>query len=148
MDHIDEYLATACRNVKISKAIRAALSIGKQTLNRYYNKTDHSDVYRIAMGLFFWLFLYISFESLLQFYILVISYNTLRKPVGRVAGFKHLARLSVRTVPNLIKLMHSWMSKNTRTPLPLLPLLPYVFFSSLYLILTYPTAFIFCWQHF
>ena len=50
MDHIDEYLATACRNVKISKAIRAALALGKQTLNRYYNKTDHSDIYRIAMG--------------------------------------------------------------------------------------------------
>ena len=34
----------------LSKAIRAALALGKQTLNRYYNKTDHSDVYRIAMG--------------------------------------------------------------------------------------------------
>ena len=52
MDHIDEYLTTAGRNVKISKAIRAALALGKQTLNRYYNKTDHSDVYRIAMGVF------------------------------------------------------------------------------------------------
>ena len=50
MDHIDEYLATACRNLMLSKAIRAALALGKQTLNRYYNKTDHSDVYRIAMG--------------------------------------------------------------------------------------------------
>jgi hypothetical protein len=39
--------------MKISKAIRAALALGKQTLNRYYNKTDHSDVYRIAMGSFF-----------------------------------------------------------------------------------------------
>ena len=50
MDHIDEYLAMACQNIKYSKAIRAALALGKQTLNRYYDKTDHSDVYRIAMG--------------------------------------------------------------------------------------------------
>ena len=33
-----------------SVSIRAALAIGKKTLNRYYNKTDHSEVYRIAMG--------------------------------------------------------------------------------------------------
>lgn len=50
MDHIDEFLATACQNIKYSKAIRAVLALGKQTLNRYYDKTDHSDVYRIAMG--------------------------------------------------------------------------------------------------
>ena len=61
MDHIDEYLATAGRNVKISKAIRAALALGKQTLNRYYNKTDHSDVYRIAMGGFLCSFFYFIF---------------------------------------------------------------------------------------
>ena len=61
MDHIDEYLATACRNMKISKAIRAALALGKQTLNCYYNKTDHSDVYRIAMGLCFSVLLFTYF---------------------------------------------------------------------------------------
>jgi len=50
MDHIDEYLATASQNPAYSEAIRAALALGKQTLNRYYDKTDHSEVYRIAMG--------------------------------------------------------------------------------------------------
>jgi hypothetical protein len=50
MDHIDEFLATACQNIKYSEAIRAALALGKQTLNRYYDKTDQSEVYRIAMG--------------------------------------------------------------------------------------------------
>jgi len=50
MDHIDEYLATAATNPKLSLAIRAALAMGKRTLNRYYNKTDHSEVYRIAMS--------------------------------------------------------------------------------------------------
>jgi hypothetical protein len=59
MDHIDDYLATACGNIKLSKAIRAALAIGKETLNRYYNKTDQSDVYRIAMGRSVHLFFYI-----------------------------------------------------------------------------------------
>jgi hypothetical protein len=50
MDHIDEYLAMASQNPTYSKAIRAALALGKRTLNQYYDKTDHSKVYRIAMG--------------------------------------------------------------------------------------------------
>ncbi len=50
MDHIDTYFATATQNDGYSASLCAALAIGKQTLNRYYNKTDHSEVYRIAMG--------------------------------------------------------------------------------------------------
>jgi hypothetical protein len=50
MDHIDEYMATASQNLDYSEATRAALALGKRTLNRYYDKTDHSEVYRIAMG--------------------------------------------------------------------------------------------------
>jgi hypothetical protein len=50
MDHIDTYLATATESTRYSSSIRAALAMGKRTLNRYYNKTDHSEVYRIAMG--------------------------------------------------------------------------------------------------
>ena len=50
MDHIDKYLATASQNIKYSEAIHAALALGKHTLNHYYDKTDHSEVYRIAMG--------------------------------------------------------------------------------------------------
>jgi len=52
MDHIDAHLATATQNTRYSIAIRAALAIGNKTLNRYYNKTDYSEVYRIAMGKF------------------------------------------------------------------------------------------------
>ena len=52
MDHIDTHLATAARNPRYSPSIRAALALGKRTLNRYYNKTDHSEVYRIAMGMY------------------------------------------------------------------------------------------------
>ena len=50
MDHIDEYLATACQNIKYSKAIHAALALGKEILNCYYDRTDHSEVYRIVIS--------------------------------------------------------------------------------------------------
>ena len=53
MDHIDQHLATAALNEDYPTAIKAALAIGKTTLNRYYNKTDHSEVFRIAMGKLF-----------------------------------------------------------------------------------------------
>jgi hypothetical protein len=53
MDHIDEHLTTAALSADYPKAIKAALAIGKKTLNRYYNKTDHSETFRIAMGMFF-----------------------------------------------------------------------------------------------
>jgi hypothetical protein len=53
MDHVDEQLATAAIDNKYSLAIKAALAIGKKTLNRYYDKTDHSEIFRIAMGKYF-----------------------------------------------------------------------------------------------
>lgn len=62
MDHIDEHLATAAIDNEYPLAINAALAIGKKTLNRYYDKTDHSEVFRIAMGMIF-LLLYNFFLS-------------------------------------------------------------------------------------
>ena len=53
MDHINTHLVTATQNLTYSPSIHAALAIGKKTLNQYYNKTDSSEVYRIAMGMFF-----------------------------------------------------------------------------------------------
>ena len=50
MDHIDEVLTTNALNLQYSVAIKTALTISKKTLNRYYSKTDLSDIYRIAMG--------------------------------------------------------------------------------------------------
>jgi hypothetical protein len=50
MDHIDEHLATAALDNEYPLIIKAALAIGKKTLNRYYGKMDHSEVFRIAMG--------------------------------------------------------------------------------------------------
>jgi hypothetical protein len=52
MDHIDKHLATFATNDDYPLALKAALAMGKKTLNRYYDKTDHSEVYRIAMGKF------------------------------------------------------------------------------------------------
>ena len=44
MDHIDQHLATTALNADYPMAIKAALAIGKTTLNRYYNKTEHSEI--------------------------------------------------------------------------------------------------------
>lgn len=52
MDHIDETLTNNSLSIKFEPSIRAALGIAKKTLNRYYNATDQSEVYRIAMGTF------------------------------------------------------------------------------------------------
>ena len=53
MDHIDKVLATSSdSSCQYSLTIRATLAIGKKAMNRYYDKTDQSDVYRIAMSMF------------------------------------------------------------------------------------------------
>jgi len=51
MDHIDERLTSDSINwVKFKPSIWASLALAKKTLNRYYEKTDYSEVFRIAMG--------------------------------------------------------------------------------------------------
>ena len=51
MDIIDNMLAmTSDSPYNFCLAIRTALAIGNKTMNKYYNKTDSSGVYRIAMG--------------------------------------------------------------------------------------------------
>ena len=50
MDHIDSELSASALNESYSPAIRAAASLGKKTLNRYYDKSDETEIYRIAMG--------------------------------------------------------------------------------------------------
>ena len=50
MDHIDERLATDALNEDFDPAIRVALSLAKKTLNRYYEMTDQSFLYRTAMS--------------------------------------------------------------------------------------------------
>ncbi|KAI0744391.1 hypothetical protein BC629DRAFT_1299019 [Irpex lacteus] len=51
MDRIDEYLATASVDKTYLPSIRAAASLGKKTINRYYDLSDRSESYRIAMAL-------------------------------------------------------------------------------------------------
>jgi len=50
MDHIDRELTKYSVNRKYLHCIRSGVSLAKETLNRYYSRTDHSEVYRIAMG--------------------------------------------------------------------------------------------------
>ena len=53
MDFIKKVLTpSSSTSSNFSLAIRAALTIGTGTLDKYYNKTQESDVYRIAMGMF------------------------------------------------------------------------------------------------
>ncbi|KAF8667473.1 hypothetical protein AX14_006338 [Amanita brunnescens Koide BX004] len=50
MDYIDEIFTTGLLNdQRLDPAIHAAIGLAKKTLNRYYSKTDTSDLYRIAM---------------------------------------------------------------------------------------------------
>jgi len=58
MDHLDGYLTTAALDSSIPLSIKAALAVGKKTLNRYYDKTDHSEVFRIAMGTYYSILLF------------------------------------------------------------------------------------------
>ncbi len=50
MDKMDEELTNLSLNKNYLPAIRASVSFSKNTINRYYDKTDHSELYRIAMG--------------------------------------------------------------------------------------------------
>ena len=52
MDLIDEHLTTRSLDTDLNIAVRASLGLAKKTLNRYYAKTDDSELYRIAMGTF------------------------------------------------------------------------------------------------
>jgi hypothetical protein len=67
MDHIDQHLATAARNNTYRPCIQAAVAMGKKLLNKYYSYTDHSELYRIAMGMFHE-YSYMFFINLLRFF--------------------------------------------------------------------------------
>lgn len=74
MDYIDQQLVAYSLNPRYSASIKASITLGKKTLNRYYDKTDQSEIYRIAMGkLVYWIF-----ES--QYINLTTSYFSLAPP--------------------------------------------------------------------
>src|SRR5260221_8411533 len=57
MDLIDKVLTRSSKSSsEFSLAVRAALAIGKRTLDKYHNKTGESEVYRITMSMFLPLF--------------------------------------------------------------------------------------------
>ncbi|KAG2085762.1 uncharacterized protein F5147DRAFT_527162, partial [Suillus discolor] len=49
MDLIDTRMTKYSHDTKYSPSIRAAVQLAKKTLDRYYELTDTSEVYRIAM---------------------------------------------------------------------------------------------------
>ncbi|EPT02338.1 hypothetical protein FOMPIDRAFT_58435 [Fomitopsis schrenkii] len=49
MDIIDEQLAMSALNSTLNPTICVAVNLGKRTINCYYNKSDDSSAYRIAM---------------------------------------------------------------------------------------------------
>jgi hypothetical protein len=51
VDRIDETLTNNSPDPAFEPSIHTALGIAKKTLNWYYNATDQSEVYRIAMGI-------------------------------------------------------------------------------------------------
>jgi hypothetical protein len=50
MDMIDQHLTTDALDCSLSALIHASLGLTKMTLNRYYDMTDHSKAYHIAMS--------------------------------------------------------------------------------------------------
>jgi hypothetical protein len=57
MDRIHNSFLSWKADPKLPECIRAAVSLGAKTLNHYYSRTDWSELYRIAMGTYFFLFL-------------------------------------------------------------------------------------------
>lgn len=53
MDRIDKHLASAAIDEQFPVALRGSLALGKNLLNKYYSLSDCSDVYRIAVGVYF-----------------------------------------------------------------------------------------------
>lgn len=89
MDMVDETLTSKASDRTLTLSIRAAVSLGKKTLNRYYELTDSSDVYRIAMGTSQMVNYSIFYQTnlLYQCYTLVINSNTSNPQGGRRNGF-------------------------------------------------------------
>ncbi len=53
IDIIDSMIATISEPLhKFCLAICTALAVGSLTMNKYYNKTDYSEVYCISMSVF------------------------------------------------------------------------------------------------
>jgi hypothetical protein len=95
MDHIDRALTMASRNKDNLKSIRTGVSLAQDTLNRYYSRTDQSEVYRIAMGTLHAIpFSRPGNYAEFQCFIHGISFHTSRPLSGKMNGSKPLNVLS------------------------------------------------------
>lgn len=95
MDYLDKTLTNHSLNETLKPAIRAACALGKKTLNRYYSKTDESEMYRMAMSMYFITLLNTSLLTIhSQFYTRSISLNTSRKRSGSPIGSRPRRRSS------------------------------------------------------
>ena len=90
MDNIDETLINNSLDPEFEPSIHAVLGIAKKTLNKYYNATDQSEVYRIAMGMCFpSAYIIITCTDMppsFQSYILATNFNTSNVLVGSQIG--------------------------------------------------------------
>ena len=98
MDHIDAHFTTASQNSKYSPSICASLALGKAHLNRYYNMTNYSEVYWIAMSKCSSTQLFDSITTLLQSYIHDTNFNISVRPTGMTHGSLPWPRLSVMSL--------------------------------------------------
>ena len=103
MDHMDEHLTMAATGCDYPLAIKAALAIGKKTLNHYYNQTDHSVVYSIAMSKCFFYFMIFDLYLYLYLYIVLhpqhkLEYYISRRPDGKKNRLIRQKRLSVQNL--------------------------------------------------
>ncbi len=94
MDHLDEHLMSAAISPKYDPAIRAAVAMGKKTLNHYYDHTDHLELYCITIGMY----MFTSLCQLLiqlwnQCYILATSSTTSSAWAGQPSGLPLWKRL-------------------------------------------------------
>lgn len=92
MNHINKVLVTSSDRSQYSLSICVALIISKNAINQYYNKTDYSEIYCIAMSMshFFHVFTTSYFK---EFSTLVTSWPTSRHKVGKKHGLTLLTRL-------------------------------------------------------
>lgn len=96
MDHIDECLSNDVLNSTFKSCVCATASLAKKTLNQYYNKTDHTDVYQIAMDMFL-CHLYPPFldANIAQYCTQVTSVLASKMPTGTSNGSKQPRQLFV-----------------------------------------------------
>lgn len=87
MDLIDEKLTLYSNNADYQPSIRAAVGLAKKTLDRYYQLTDHSEVYRIAMGKCS-VAVQVVLLTIIQCFTPVINSRISRMWGGRTTGFK------------------------------------------------------------